>query len=455
MRVLFKTDFFWQMHDDQLDRLIASQEIDQDTILQLGARFITISASSNADQIQYYFDKVRGILQQHPDDVITLPLLTGIEGVTLFYLTQYEEAEQKLNEALTLIKEETPSDIEGFIRMALGANYRSLGQIDLAVENLLLAPNLLDKDGYFKIYYAYSLYQLGEIHLAIGEYENARNYYQEALSVIITIDQSTANFRVYNGLGICFLHLEQYDESLSYLNKALAVKGISPAEEARGLCDLGVLHLKMQENEKAEDFLYKSYQIRFDNNLEDAASTSLIHMGEVSLALKNTKEAIEYLEQAEKITTKFKAIGKKIKVLHLLGEAYQQMGQHARALEYFVEYDELNDKIRSEQKRKIFNLKNNQIERQKQLLESQNVVLNQALQELKEARNSKISLFYSIITVIVLVVLSEAFIEPLIEQYSDNHYIGYGVKALMALMLKPLESLYDRILFRKAMRRVD
>lgn len=444
------------MIDEELEQLIFEATDNPDKILELGAQFIVLSASSNTEEINHYLVKVSTVLKSNMNAVLTQPLLAGIEGVALFYLTKYKEAKQKLFEALDHILSNTPQDIEGFIRMALGATYRSLGEIDLAVENQLIAASLLNKNGHFKIYYAYSYYQLGEIHLAIGEYKNAKAYYEEALSVVKLSDQTSANFRINDGLGLCYMHLMDYDNALIYIEKSLAIGGISLAEEARGLCDLGILNIQLNRLDEAIEFLAKSYEIRNENKLEDASSTTLIHLGQAYLRKNEPKKAVDYLKKAEDITTKFNALAKKIKVFQLLGEGYRQQGNSKEAIKCFMEYDELNENVRSEQKRKIFNLKNIQIEKQKQLLESKNVQLKDTLNQLHEARNSKISLFYSIITAIFLVILSEAFLDPIIEAYSYNIYLSIGVKIIIALMLKPMESFYERILYKKAMKkRVD
>ena len=444
------------MLDEKLEKLIVDATDNPNRILELGAQFIVVSASSNPSQINHYLLKVSTVLEKHTDVALVQPLLAGIEGVAFFYLTKYKKAEQKLLMALDQIQINTPDDVEGFVRCMLGANYRSLGEIDLAVENELLATSLLDKNGLFKIYYAYSYYQLGEIHLAIDEYENAKSYYEEALSVVSLSDQTTANFRVNDGLGLCYMHLKEYDNALIYLNKSLAIEGISLAEEARGLCDLGILYIALNRVEEAIELFIKSYEIRNENKLEDASSTSLIQLGQAYLNNNNPKKAIVYLKKAEEIVTKFNALAKKIKVLQLLGEGYHKLGKNEEAITYFMKYDELNENVRSEQKRKIFNLKNKQIESQKQKLASQNLQLNDTLDQLHEAKNSKASLFYSIITAIILVILSEAFLDPFIESYNYNIYLSIGAKIIIALLLKPMESFYERILYKKAMKkRVD
>lgn len=93
------------------------------------------------------------------------------------------------------------------------------------------------------------------------------------------------------------------------------------------------------------------------------------------------------------------------------------------------------------------------IESQKQLLENKNKQLQSALDELSKVKINRKSLFFSIATAIVLVILTEAFMDPIIDKYySLNVYISLAIKILIALLLKPMENIYERILLKRAVK---
>jgi tetratricopeptide (TPR) repeat protein len=439
-----------------LEDLLEKTNSEPEDLLQLASAFLDTAASTNHDQIIHYHDLIETLfLRQEGNFPFIDPLRFLIDGVANFYLTKYNVAKDNITQAQRSFKTGFPTDILGAIYLVQGAIFRSLGEIDLAVENQFLATETLNKDGYFKISYAYANYQLGEIHVSIGEFDNAQIYYEEALSVILKTDDVTATFRINNALGICFLHFKDFVKSESYLNTALAIDGITAAEKSGGLCDLGILNMKTKEYATATKVLQESLEIRRSNNLEDAASTSLIYLGSAYLKQDDTINALNVLKEALLITKKFNALGKKIKVYRLLSKAYESLGQADTALRYFNEYDTLNNEIRSQQEHKIFRLKNKQIESQKQQVHEKNVQLKATLDELAKVKNSRKSLFFSIGTAITLVILTEAFFDPLIDSYAYNVYLSLGVKVLIALMLKPMESFYERILFRKAMKLKD
>jgi hypothetical protein len=51
---------------------------------------------------------------------------------------------------------------------------------------------------------------------------------------------------------------------------------------------------------------------------------------------------------------------------------------------------------------------------------------------------------------LVLFLISEAFIEPWIEAYYNNFMVSLGVKGIIALLIKPLESMVEDTLIKKA-----
>jgi tetratricopeptide (TPR) repeat protein len=437
----------------RLDHLILKVKEDPLLLLDLGAAYLEVAASSDKTYIKVYHKRLSVLYQEYSTELPMAWALAGlIDGVANFYLTNFQQAKIDLNEALSRFKTGMPTDILGAIHWALGANFRSLGEIDLAVENQYIAAELISKNGLFKITYAYAFYQLGELHNSIGEYDSALVYYQEAHEVISKDKDKTASFRINNGLGICYLHLCDYGKSLEYLNIALSIKGISSAEKSRGLCDLGVVYFKKGDYSIAKKHLEESLKIRLDHNLDDASTTSLLNLGNVLIAEESYEKAVTVLDQALAIANKYNAEGKKIKIYKLLGQVNEKIGNDKLALEYFSLYDSLNSEVRSEQEHKIFRLKNKQIEKQRKQLEEKNVELKDTLDELAKVKNSRKSLFFSIGTAIILVILTEAFFDPLIDSYAYNVYLSLGVKIVIALLLKPMESFYERILFRKAMK---
>ncbi|MBD78953.1 MAG: hypothetical protein CL840_08550 [Crocinitomicaceae bacterium] len=92
-----------------------------------------------------------------------------------------------------------------------------------------------------------------------------------------------------------------------------------------------------------------------------------------------------------------------------------------------------------------------EISKQRDKVELINSELTATLDELARTKISRKSIIFSIGTIVFLVILTEAFFDPIIEKYAYNNYLSVGVKVGIALLLKPVESIYERILIKRAL----
>ncbi len=60
------------------------------------------------------------------------------------------------------------------------------------------------------------------------------------------------------------------------------------------------------------------------------------------------------------------------------------------------------------------------------------------------------SVIFSILTIAALVLLTEIYFDPLIEEYAYNNYISLAAKIGVALLFKPLEGLYEKLLLKRS-----
>ena len=80
----------------------------------------------------------------------------------------------------------------------------------------------------------------------------------------------------------------------------------------------------------------------------------------------------------------------------------------------------------------------------------QNEKLRQTIRLLKEARAGKKATTIVLLLAIVLFLFSEAFLEPKIERFVDDWYVGLLLKGIIAVILKPIESLVEKYLYKRS-----
>lgn len=86
-------------------------------------------------------------------------------------------------------------------------------------------------------------------------------------------------------------------------------------------------------------------------------------------------------------------------------------------------------------------------------IQEKNVQLEKTINDLAEAKIGRRATTFVFIFALILFIVSEAFVEPWIERYYNDFFVSLGVKALIAFSIKPVESLVERTLIKKARQR--
>lgn len=413
------------------------------------AHFLEVAASSNPSIILPEKDRLVSLLELD-DTLLNRVFVKLIEGTSSFYLCKYEDSIESLTNGVAIGESVKDEELNGLLYFCLGMANRSIGNIDLAVSSFLKGISLIEKEGEFSVYYAYCFYQLGEIHVSIKEFQTALSYYLEAIAFIELKPQKTALFRSYNGLGGCYLHLNMLEECELFLQKSLSIEGLSPAELGRGKNDLGLLYIEKEQFESAESELKESLKIRLDNGLDDAASTSMIYLAGLYSLVGKINEGIDVALKCQNITDKYQTKWKQVRVIQLLAELYYKNEDFNNSAHFYTLYDKQQSKIRIEQEHRVFKLKNEQIEFQKEEIQLKHNELESTLEEVKRLKVNRKAMLFSWVTVVVLVILSETLLDPFIEDHSYNDYLSLIVKVFIALMFKPIDGLYERLLWKRA-----
>ena len=124
--------------------------------------------------------------------------------------------------------------------------------------------------------------------------------------------------------------------------------------------------------------------------------------------------------------------------------------------EFCDSYEELLDQ--SKLITKVSDRLQKKINKTNEELEGKNVQLEDTLESLTRAKVSRKATTITLIIFIVVFLVAEWGVEPHIDEYSTNNFTGYwtilgvqlGSKAILALMLKPIEMVVEKILLRQA-----
>lgn len=104
---------------------------------------------------------------------------------------------------------------------------------------------------------------------------------------------------------------------------------------------------------------------------------------------------------------------------------------------------------------------NNQLQQQAEEIKTinedlaqKNEQLTRTIDLLTKARIENKAASIVLALAIVLFLLSEGLIEPIIEANTDSHYIGLLLKGIIALLLRPLDMIVEKILMSRRLRQI-
>lgn len=147
----------------------------------------------------------------------------------------------------------------------------------------------------------------------------------------------------------------------------------------------------------------------------------------------------------KKILKKAQATSEKALEQEILSEEFKKLTeQYAQLLGDARLVTSVSDRLQNK-----INRANDQLNEANEKITAQNDKLRQTIVQLREAKVGRKATTIVLLLAVVLFLISEAFIEPQIEKVIDDWYIGLIFKGLIALLLKPIERIVEKVLLRK------
>lgn len=346
----------------------AGEEIKTDILHDAIISFWKIASYGDLNELKKHSAVVKDLCVKNSDHQHAQHYITLVNAIEGFFESQCEAAEENFVSILPPRVTWSHKEIEAMARLFCGGNYRSLGKFDKALEHLLEVPRLVNPNGIYATYALLAYYFLGEIHVSLNELKAAEEYYKEGLEFGKDNVEESARFRLYSGLGNLFLTTKQYEKSEEMFQSAISA-AMPGSQLARSWYDMAVYYDIVNELDKAIEYCIRSFELRVASNLHDAASTSQIQHARLLMKKGEIARAIGILQQTLESTRKYNAIVKTQTVYKHLSECYEQIGDWKNAYESFRKFEEIKSGIFLDQQTKFFKIKNEEIVKQKELVE--------------------------------------------------------------------------------------
>lgn len=168
---------------------------------------------------------------------------------------------------------------------------------------------------------------LGLVHMELGQYERAKDYYGQALDLI----EATANFslmpNIYSKLGRIYYYEGDYDKAFATFEDGLALSHNyeNPLEAGLALEGMAIIARKRGQMDEAIEYVTTCQQIFYDINYDEGISSSHINLGNIFANQGRFEESTEHYRLGL-------VAAKKLNLLRNICSVYSNMGANALEL---------------------------------------------------------------------------------------------------------------------------
>ena len=184
---------------------------------------------------------------------------------------------------------------------------------------------------------ASTYHQLGRVAQELREFEQARDYYQQALALFIEFGERYSQASTYHQLGSVAQELREFEQAREYYQQALAIK-IEFGDrfsQAGTYHQLGMVAQELREFEQAREYYQQALAIKIEFGDRFSQASTYHQLGRVAEELREFEQARDYSQQALAITIEFGERYSQARTYHQLGSVAEELREFEQAREYY------------------------------------------------------------------------------------------------------------------------
>ena len=299
------------------------------------------------------FDSIVNLIDGHPErDTIRVEWLMQLQRYSVF--DDAEDFLPYMQEALEISEEIDYGSGVGNALNGLGVYYFKRSDYEVALDYVLRSIDVLDSLGLEDdLILPYN--NLAMINSRLEHYEEAQEAYRFIIKQLEPNGPSMQLAAVNNNLGISLYAEKKFAESLPYFEQVVSIAtelnfppGIALGEInwAKALNDLN-------RPEEALVQATPAYELSLKLGMKSQKASAMRELGRAHSALGNHTKALAFHDSTVQLFRNVQQMGELFPSLFYQSEAYEKAGKHAKALEIFQEFHELQDSVHSEETKNI------------------------------------------------------------------------------------------------------
>ncbi len=266
-------------------------------------------------------------------------------------------------------------------------------------------------------------YFIGPVYKDLGKLQEAEILYLKGLS------KNKRGAEVWTGrlqtsLSGIYASEGKYSEALEIGQKALLTfrEENNFVAESRALTDMGVIHKKMGNHDKALDYFLQGLEMREKHHVKQFILTSLLEISALYSETGKAVEAITYLKRAELLAKDIRALAKLCNIYQQIALTYKCLDAYKEALAYYEKFLELTLELHAaDSEKRIKDLHSDLLNEKEQEIERlKNVELKEAYQVISEKQKEILDSIQYAKRIQQSLLPNEKFIDKLLKQARNS-----------------------------------
>ncbi|MBD2592972.1 tetratricopeptide repeat protein [Nostoc spongiaeforme FACHB-130] len=234
----------------------------------------------------------------------------------------------------------------------IGEHQNNLKLAEIVCQQLENYPLAFIK-GEFGYQIAFAIARLGRCQLAAKQYEQARKSYEKTLEIYDALEsQDNKQKQLWQAvsdhqLGIVAQELREFEQARDYYQQALDIfiKYDDRYSCASSYHQLGIIAQELREFEQARDYYQQALEIKIEYGDRYGCASTYHHFGMIAQELREFGQAQDYYQQALAIFIEYGDRYSCARPYYQLGRAAQELGEfeqarhsYQQALDIYLEY---------------------------------------------------------------------------------------------------------------------
>ena len=254
----------------------------------------------------------------------------------------YDEAKKVYQQALTQISQF--QNIEASQKKSyLATIYHQLGMVAEKLRSYEQAGNYYQQALDLYIEYgdryeqAGTYLQLGNVARELRSYEQAGNYYQQALDLYIEYGDRFSQASTYHGLGNVALELRSYEQAGNYYQQALDlyIEYGDRYEQASIYYQLGIVAQELREYDQAKNYYQQALDLYIEYGDRFSQASTYHQLGNIAVLLREYDQAQDYYQQALDLYIEYGDRFEQASTYHGLGNVALELRSYEQARNYY------------------------------------------------------------------------------------------------------------------------